>query len=481
MKRFLAFLLLVGAFLLALWLNERRHHNADDSEKYTPSRSPLGLKDVPVLSALNGESTRLVQAVLPSVVSLVTTHTVHVPVVDPFDLHFGRKPPARELLQKRNALGSGVIVSKNGHILTNNHVAAQMDEIKVQLSDGRIVPAEVIGTDPLTDLAVLKISETNLTPLPLGDSDQVIVGQFVLAIGNPLGLQETVTRGIISARRHPVDDGSMEFFQTDAAINPGNSGGPLVNVRGEVIGISTWIASQTGGSQGLGFAVPSNVARRVLEGVLKHGRIVYGSLGVGIQPLTMALARQHGLGDAGGALITGVVAGSPAEKAGLEAGDVIRKFNGRPIKSAKEFQNRIASSEIGSKVQLAGVRATKEIVFTVEVAEHSPDGGAVPQTSQPPQPPAPDALAGVSVSEIPPAARAALPDDVHGVLITRVAPDAPAAGALQPGDVIEEINRQPVKSVGEVQAVVKNLKPGEKVVIFIARGKTRSFVVLQSR
>lgn len=379
MRRFLSLVFFLALFLLALWLNERRHRGTNATQNFTPTAAPaIDLKNVRVLAEMDKEYTLLVESVVPSVVSILTTRTVHVPVSDPFDLLFGRRSQ-RELLQKQNALGSGMIVSKEGHIITNSHVAAQMDEIKVLLNDGRTEPAQVIATDPQTDLAILKINAPNLKPLPLGDSDQVKVGQLAFAIGNPLGLQETVTRGIISARRRPVDDSTTEFFQTDAAINPGNSGGPLVNLRGEIIGINTWIASQSGGSQGLGFAVPSNVARRVLDGVLKHGRIIYGYLGVAMQPLTPAIAQQLKIDGTDGVLIAGVIQGGPAEKSGLRAADVVKKFNGQPVRNTKEFLNRIASAEAGAQAKLEIIRGGKEMTISVSIGERPAATVAAPQ------------------------------------------------------------------------------------------------------
>jgi serine protease Do len=489
MRRFLIFVLLVVLILLGLYLNERRQPRRAP-EKFTPAASPvIDVKDVQVLAAIDKEYTTIVEKVVPSVVSVATSRTVRVPMADPFDMLFGRRPRAREYVQ--NALGSGVIVSKEGHILSNNHVVANMQEIKVQLSDGRIEPAEIIGTDEQTDIAVLKIRASNITPLPIGDSDEVKVGQLVFAVGNPFGLQETVTRGIISAKgRRSSEDSANEYFQTDAAINPGNSGGPLINLRGEIIGINSSIYSGSGGWQGIGFAIPSNVARRVMDGVLRTGQPVHGYLGVTIQPITADLARQFSLSDTKGALLAEVAPGSPAEKAGLKTGDVVRKFNGQAIRGVQDFQKRIASAEVGAKVQLAIVREGKDLSLTAEIAERPPPGsaGETPATPNAPpglQPPVPapgagQALAGVGVAEIPPSTRPSLPDNVHGVIVTQVDPGSPAAGVLQPGDAIEEINRQPINSVSDFQRIAKTLRPGERLVLYIARGKTRSFVVLQT-
>jgi S1-C subfamily serine protease len=256
--------------------------------------------------------------------------------------------------QERTALGSGVIVSKEGHILTNNHVVEDTDKIQVELSDGRMLPAELVGTDAETDIAVLKIAPEKIKALPIGNSDEVKVGQLVFAIGNPLGLQESVTRGIISAKSRVVDDSSLEYFQTDAAINQGNSGGPLVNLHGEIIGINTRIASQSGGSQGLGFAIPSNVARRSLDEILKHGRVLHSYLGVVIRPLPPETAAQAGVKDSGGAQVTQVLPSSPAEKAGLSAGDIVTKMNGREVTGIRDLHNRIAEMQAGAKIDLDG-------------------------------------------------------------------------------------------------------------------------------
>jgi serine protease Do len=503
MKKFLALLTLVFIFLAALiqW-KAHRIQGERAPEKFTPAvATTLDLKDVQILSAMDRESTRLVEAVVPSVVSITTARKLRVQdnplLVDPLEQFFGmrRRRAPRELVQ--NALGSGVIVSKEGHILTNNHVIANVDEVKVQLKDGRVLPATIVGSDEESDIAVLKIDAQNITPLPLGDSDQVKVGQLVFAVGNPFGLQESVTRGTISAKRGRMgEDSGEDFFQTDTAINPGNSGGPLINVRGEIIGINNAIGGQTGNWAGIGFAIPSNVARRTMEALLKNGHVAHGYLGVRIQELTPELAEQFGVPNQTGAVVSEVTANSPAEKAGLRNGDIIVKFNGRSLKGMQDFRNRVADSPVDSKIELVVIRGGKETPVSVAVAERPADFSAnqapapapapaapAPATPQP-APTIPDAenvLAGIRVGEIPADHRADLPENAKGVMVTQIEPDAPAARLLQPGDVIEEIGHQPVISVSDFEKAAQSLKPGEKQMLFICRGKTRSFVVLTPR
>ena len=499
MKRFLAVVILVIVFLVGLsrWKSHQKPGERAP-EKFTAAASAkLDLKDVEILSAIDREYTRLVDAVVPSVVSITTARKVRVQdnpfLVDPLEQFFGqgRRRAPRDFVQ--NALGSGVIVSKEGHILTNNHVIANVDEVKVQLKDGRVLPAKLVGSDEESDIAVLKIDAPNLTPLLLGDSDQVKVGQLVFAVGNPFGLQETVTKGTISAKRgRTMADSGDDFFQTDTAINPGNSGGPLINVRGEIIGINNAIRSDSGGWQGIGFAIPSNAARRTMEALIKNGRVAHGYLGVVIQELTPELGEQFGVHGVTGALVTQVASNSPAEKAALKSGDIVTKFNARAIRGVQDLRNRVADAPLNTKIELGVIRAGKEIALSVEVVERPMDFQAsqlpptspapfVPQPSATPVPDEENLLTGVTVAEIPAEHRAELPENVKGVIVTEVAPDAAAVRLLQPGDVIEEIGRQPIASVSDFEKIARSLKPDEKQMLFICRGKTRSFVVLTPR
>ncbi len=365
---FIVLLTVLVGFGFYRWnrLHSRAAGGASGGKQYTPAEGPrIDPKDVQVLTALDAEYTRLVAAVVPSVVSITSSRTAQVQ--DPFELFFGQRPP-----RGQQAMGSGVIVSKEGHVLTNHHVVTGMEKIEVQLTDGRRVPAQVIGTDEVTDIAVLKIAAPNIVPLALGDSDVVRVGQMVFAVGNPFGLQETVTRGIVSAKgRRAIADSGVEFLQTDAAVNQGNSGGPLINLRGEIIGINSAIfsTSREGAWLGISFAIPSNVARRALESVLKTGRIVRGYLGVAMGNLTPEIVRQLGLPDANGALVLGVLPGSPAERAGLREGDVIRWFNGQPISDLYALRERVAGTELRGKVELGILRDRREQSVVTEIVE----------------------------------------------------------------------------------------------------------------
>ena len=326
-------------------------------ESFTPATAQeLHLGNTPALAAIDEETTRLVQTVVPAVVSITTSRKVPVPqIIDPFEFFFGRRgrPAPQEAI--KNSLGSGVIVSKEGHILTNFHVVANVDEVLVQLNDGRApFPARIIGGDEATDIAVIKIDARNLRYLPLGDSDTVKVGQLVFAIGNPFGLQETVTKGIISATGRVTDEYGIEYFQTEAVINPGNSGGPLINIRGEIIGINTAIGNYSGSGtwQGVGFAIPSNIVRRAMDGIIKTGRVARGYLGVAIDPLTPELAEQFGIPSQTGVVVRSITPGSPAQKAGLQPGDILVAINGQPIKGARDLVRQIASAAVGSKVEI---------------------------------------------------------------------------------------------------------------------------------
>jgi Do/DeqQ family serine protease len=328
-----------------------------------PSSLPTGASSTrfPGLAAMEEEYTQLVQNVVPSVVSITTETRIQQQVTmyaDLFDVLFG--PRQRVVEQKETGLGSGVIVSKEGHILTNHHVIAGKEKILAQLTDGRLAPAELIGSDPATDIAVLKI-EGPVPALGFADSDSVRVGQPVLAVGNPFGLQETVTQGIISAKGRAVRDSGVEFLQTDAAVNQGNSGGPLLNFKGEVIGINSAIYSaNTGAWLGISFAIPANVARHSMESILRTGRVQRHTLGVVTSPLTPALARQKGLRAVIGALVTQVRAGSPAEQAGIKPGDVIVRLNGEILETPNSLQRSLASLRAGTRVQLGVVRDGRE-------------------------------------------------------------------------------------------------------------------------
>src|SRR6058998_3244738 len=345
LAKFLLFVLLVSAGISLLYDYRLKRGNLDllprrASENYTfASESAVNPKQIASLEALNQERRALVKSVIPSVVAVKTSTKVAIRReygIDPFEFFFpnqrrSRNPNDEALVQ--NSLGSGVIVTNEGHIITNSHVVTdregnQVDQIEVQLSDGQTKKARLVGADEQVDLAVLMIDEPGVKPLKLADSDMVQPGDFILAIGNPLGFEETVTDGIISSKGRPTrSDAFADLLQTNAAINPGNSGGPLINLRGEVIGINTAIASTTGGSQGIGFAIPSNTVRTALESLLKQGRIIRGYLGI----QTRALQPDETSSDSDGVPVADVMPGSPAAQAGVQPGDVIHKFDGRDV------------------------------------------------------------------------------------------------------------------------------------------------------
>ncbi|HWB59649.1 MAG TPA: trypsin-like peptidase domain-containing protein, partial [Chthoniobacteraceae bacterium] len=372
MKRFLVFLVVVAVFLAGVYVWTHRRVTPGGRSPFTPATQPvLDLSNVHVLSAIDQENESVVDKVLPSVVSITTSKKVETGTYI-FDPYHGLSPQLADL----SVLGSGVIVSKEGHILTNYHVVADTEKVQVDLNDGRVVPAEVLGGDPETDIAVLKIKADHLTPLHLGDSDDVKVGQAVFAVGNPLGLQETVTHGIISAKSRVVEESHQEYFQTDAAINEGNSGGPLVNLQGEIIGINTRVASPQANHlqpQGLSFAIPSNVARRTMESIINYHRVVRSYLGVNVDRLPPDMAAQLGVNSAS-AVVMDVKSGSPAEGAGIKKGDVITKFNNREIAGPLDLYNRVAETPVDTVVPIAVVRADgKTVNLSAKIIERPAD------------------------------------------------------------------------------------------------------------
>ncbi len=497
--KFLFFVLLVSAGISALYNHRLKtgglNFLATTSEKYSlATNASVDPKDVAGLEALNRERRALVGAVIPSVVSIKTSKKVPVRKqyqLDPSDF-FNRNPrqfrnPNEEAMVQ-NSLGSGVVVTAEGHIITNNHVVDQVDEIEVQLSDGRTKKARLVGSDAVVDLAVLKIDEAGLKPLKFGDSDAVQAGDFVVAIGNPFGFEETVTDGIISSKGRPNRvDGFGDYLQTNAAINPGNSGGPLVNLRGEIIGINTAIISRSGGSQGIGFAIPSNSVKTALESLLKNGRIIRGYLGIQARPTTQGVAETDGV------IVDDVLPNSPAAEAKLKRDDVIKKLNGHNVRNITELRSLVSQVELNKKVELELVRNGSTLKVSAEIKEQPADyltsrnnpRQPQPQTPQQPddeqdQPDEANALSSVEVAELTPDAvkRLDLPNRIRGVLVTKVDGDA---GELRAGDVIEEVNQQAVNSVSDYKKVVSSLDPNGTQVLSVCRHRTRSFVVLRPR
>lgn len=485
--KFLVFVLLLALVISLIYVWQARQFGAVDAktEKFTPAGKPkIELGSVPLLERLNEEYTRLADTVVPSVVSITTMKTVvQRQWSDPLEYFFGGRSQRRNPTEQQvTSLGSGVIVSHEGHIVTNNHVVNGTDDIVVELNDGRQAKAKVIGTDSQLDLAVLKIDLPQLAPLPLADSDLVKVGQLVFAIGNPFGLEESVSQGIISAKnRRAISESSLEFFQTDTAINPGNSGGPLVNIKGEVVGINTAIYSESGGNQGIGFAIPANVVKRAIKNFVEKGRVIRGYLGVSVQPVTKEIAEQFKLDGNTGALVTDVTRGSPAEKAGIIRGDVIQKINSHEIKDTLSLGNQISDADIGSTLTVALSRDGKKMSVRAQVAEQPAELANQSNQGNSPEPSSGRVFAGVEINDLNPRLRAEanVPEYVKGVIVTQVDPEASTGQDLRVGDVIEEVNRQPTPNSQAFAQITSQLDPAKPVVVGLTRNRQRSFLILQ--
>jgi serine protease Do len=400
-----------------------------------------------------------------------------------FDGQSDDQMPKRSLRTPRQeGLGSGVIVTKDGYILTNNHVVDGADDVKVTLPDGREFAAKVIGCDPKTDVAVIKIEAKDLPTVSMADSDQVEIGDVVLAIGNPFGIGQTVTTGIVSAK----DRGSMgldyeDFIQTDAAINPGNSGGALVDADGRLIGINTAILSRSGGNQGIGFAIPANLARVVMTSLIKDGRVTRGYLGVMIQDLTPALAKEFKLKDASGVLVGDVTARGPADIAGLKSGDVVMEFNGKKAADSRRLKLQVAGTRPGENVAVKILRdnAEKTLNVTVKELPGSEDVATADAETKDSR-----TLNGVGVADLDDNVREQfkVPGAVQGAMVTEVQPDSAAAEAgLKPGDVIQEINREPVKNSRQAVRLTENPKDKTTLLRIWRDGGSHFVVVDESK
>ena len=375
------------------------------------------------------------------------------------------------------AVGSGFILSADGYIVTNNHVVEDATGIQVKLADGRELAAKVVGRDPKTDLALLKVEATGLPVVPVGDSNALQVGEPVMAIGNPFGLEQTVTTGIVSATGRVIGTGPYDnFIQTDASINPGNSGGPLINARGEVIGINTAIFSQRGGSVGIGFAVPSSLAKSVITQLVEHGKVERGWLGVSVQPLTKELAKGFKRNDAAGALVASVVAGSPAERAGVKPGDIIVEFAGKKVAKSGDLPSLVAEARVGNDVPVVVVREGKEVRLTARIARLEEEEAAKVADVEVDG----KNKLGLSVQPLTPPMASELGLQVReGVLVRDVAAGSRASEAgIRAGDVIVEVDRQPVRTVEELKAHVDNQVKGAPMVLLIRREGGTMYVAI---
>jgi serine protease Do len=439
----------------------------------------------------------VVKKVSPGVVKVFTSSRVQQtgyyggPEMDDFFRRFFGVPNGNSLRRGQNptpprqhGIGSGVIVTKDGYILTNNHVVEGAEEVKVAMQDGREFTAKVVGRDPKSEVAVIKIDAKDLPVVPMADSDKVEVGDVVLAVGNPFGIGQTVTTGIVSAtgRAGTMGLDYEDFIQTDAAINPGNSGGALVDAEGRLIGINTAILSGSGGNMGIGFAIPTNLARDVMDSLIKDGHVTRGYLGVLIQDVNPALAKQFKLSDNKGALVGDVTAKSPAEKAGLKNGDVILEFDGKKVSDSRHLKLMVARTKPGESAPIKILRDGEEETLTVKVKElpgseqvAKNDGSKIDDNGT---------LNGVTVADIDTEARQKLrlPANLKGVVVTDVESESAAAEAgLRPGDVITEINRKPVKSAEEAVKMTEEPEDKTSLLRVWREGNSRYVVVDESK
>ena len=435
----------------------------------------------------------VVKKTSPSVVHIFTTKRIKVQrpdlmpfLNDPsfrrffgeeFNEQYRRQPQTRQ----ERSLGSGVIVTEDGYILTNNHVVDGADEIKVAMGEGRQqYTAKVVGKDPKADIAVLKIEATGLPAIVIGNSDLVEVGDLVVAIGNPFGLGRTVTVGVVGALGRGIGIEEYEdFIQTDAAINPGNSGGALVDAQGRLVGVNTAILSRTGGNLGIGFAIPSNMAHAIMDSLVTEGKVSRGYLGVSIQDLDPALARQFKLTESGGALVGDIVKGGAAEEAGLKSGDVILQLDGKPVRDSRTLRLTVAAKPPGSRVELKVLRNGEEKTFTAKLKQ-LPDNLAPGRPSQEGD----EVLKEVAVDDLNPQIRRQyqIPDDVEGAVVASVDPDSPAAEAgLRVGDVILEVNRKPIRNAEDAVEATRNVKDKTVLLRVWSQGGIRFLVVDESK
>jgi serine protease Do len=489
-----AFILVLGVFVGLVMSS----HLGIMSPLPAKSQLQISSRSVDILTQLSEAQSEVAAVATPSVVNISTTRVIKSREEAPFDLFddpffrrfFGDQLPHPNVPKehKEQSLGSGVIVSEDGYIVTNNHVIEKAQEIKVLLSNKKDYKAKLIGADPKTDIAVIKIDAKGLTALPWGDSNKLHVGEVVFAIGNPFGLNQTVTMGMISAvGRANVGIADYEdFIQTDAAINPGNSGGALINAHGELIGINTAILSRTGGYQGIGFAVPSSMARQVMDSLVKYNKVVRGWLGVSIQEVTSDLAEEFGVRDLKGALVSGVMKKSPAEKAGIRQGDVILQYNGKVVEDTGHLRNMVSQTPVGTAVKVKVLRQKKELEMEVSIAElpkklaeassgeeDSAENGEEEESS---------VLSGLVVRELTPdlAGRFGFEENERGVVVIKV--DAGSRiyeAGIRAGDIILQINQKNVSTLEEYKKAASRLKAKERILLLIRRKGQDLFVTIK--
>lgn len=433
-------------------------------------------EDTALLVRINRALSAVSEIVTPSVVNISTVTTVSMRELPSGDLFhdplfrkfFGDQPvPGTGSRKYRtSALGSGVIVTGDGYIVTNYHVVQGVDEIKVILQDRREFTGKLIGTDPQSDLAVVKVRASGLPAIKIGDSGRLKVGELVIAVGNPFALGNTITMGIVSAtgRSHVGIADYEDFIQTDAAINPGNSGGALVNIKAELVGINTAIFSTGGGNLGIGFAIPSSMVSMAMDSIIRHGRVVRGWLGVSVQDLTPELTRHFEIKEVKGALIADVVKDGPAWKAGLKRGDMIVEFEDAAVDDSSALKNLVAGRPPGKTVRIKIIRDGKEKSLSVTLGE-------MPKTEVAQRSEYANAMEGIYVQDLTPEIRRglAVPDRITGVIVTNVEEDVPAFEALKQNDILLEINRKSIFTIKDYHAVVGGIKPEESVLLLVYR------------
>jgi serine protease Do len=464
---------------------------------YTPAFAASGSR-AQLAKELSGVFSAAAKNAMPAVVSIKVSKTIEA---KPGDGQFGLNDPFGQfdddLLRRffgdqaqrrgpqryfRQGQGSGFIISKDGYILTNNHVVGDVDKITVTLQDGRTFDnAKVIGADPESEVALIKIDGDNFPVLPMGDSSKVEIADWVLAIGNPFGLSETVTVGVVSAvGRSNVHIAQYEdFIQTDAAVNPGNSGGPLIDLDGNVIGINTAIVSQSGGYMGIGFAIPINMAKEIQEQLKANGKVVRGYLGLYGQDLTPDMAQLMDVGKATGVIVSDVAEGSPAESAGLKSSDIIQTINGKKVASYDQFRNEIAMLKPGVKVQLGVLRDGKTIDLSVTLGERP--ASAKSKSASPGEQETPSSNIGLRVQNLTRDLANQLGYDLgEGVVVASVTPGTPAGDAgIEAGDLITSVNRQKVTTVAEFNAAMKAARKAGKALLLVKRGQISQYMVIQ--
>jgi serine protease Do len=478
------FLLLIGTVVGITLVSELRLMPVGRAINEKPTEAPVEIFPTDQVFV------RIAKKVTPAVVNISTTRVVHgggseLPFNDPFfkrffgdQSPFGRQHPRS---RKEQSLGSGVIVSSDGLIITNSHVIEEADSITVFLEDKRDFKGVVVGKDKKSDIAVIRIEADDLPTIPWGDSDKLQVGEYVVAVGNPFGLNQTVTMGIVSAvGRANVGIADYEdFIQTDAAINPGNSGGAMVNINAELVGINTAIFTRSGGYMGIGFAAPSNMARSVMESLVKNGKVVRGWLGVSIQEVTPLLAKEFGLKEASGALVSDIMKDSPAEKTGIKREDVIVGFNGQHIENAGHLRNKVAGTSVGKKVSVRIIRNREEIELFVTITAQPKDVSEGTESSESEE--SGEVLFGMEAQDITRelADQLGLRKGDMGVVVVGIEPGSLSDEAgVREGDLITQVNRRPIRDMKTYKKVISTIKEGDTVLLLINRQGSLFFLTI---